>query len=181
MNLSNQFLIALPDMADPRFKQSVILICEHNQDGAMGLVVNAASDIRFDEVLKNLKMHSDHPIANKVHEGGPVHPECGFVLHRSDKAYQSSLQIGEDLKVTTSTDIIEDIAEGSFESPWLFCLGCAGWDSNQLEEEIQHNAWLTHRADSDIIFSQADESKWQQALALLGVEAHQLSSDFGHA
>ncbi|WP_395377125.1 YqgE/AlgH family protein [Marinicella sp. W31] len=181
-SLTNQFLIALPDMQDDRFHHSLILICEHNKDGALGIVLNKPSDLQFGEVLNSLKIDCDDDgIMDEIaYEGGPVNKECGFVIHSGTAKFQSSIQISQQLALTTSRDIIEQIANNNLQRQWLFCLGCSSWSAGQLEQEILNNSWLTVSADTDLVFSNSDD-KWEKGLALLGIQPHQLSGDFGHA
>lgn len=181
MNLINQFLIATPDMGDERFKQAVILICDHNDDGAMGININQPSEVAFEEILTSLKIEQNtskrFPM---VHEGGPVNTECGFILHNNHQVYTSSIVVGRHLNLTTSKDIIRAIANNEVDDKWLLALGCATWSAGQLEQEIADNAWLICPADLGIIFQQSI-NKWADALSILGIQAHQLSSDMGHA
>ena len=181
-SLTNHFLIALPDMQDDRFHHSVILICEHNSDGALGIVLNKPGDLQFGEVLNSLKIDCIDEDVNQqlAYEGGPVNRECGFVIHSGAAKFQSSIQVSEHLALTTSRDIIEQIANNRLHRRWLFCLGCSSWSAGQLEQEILNNSWLTVQSDADVVFNQS-EDKWEKGLALLGIQPHQLSGDFGHA
>ncbi|WP_154222211.1 YqgE/AlgH family protein [Marinicella rhabdoformis] len=181
MNLINQFLIATPDMADERFKNAVILICDHNEDGAMGLNINQPSDVTFEDILSSLSIENlSHQKFPKVHEGGPVNSECGFILHKNQSMYTSSISVSDQLALTTSKDVIRAIANKMVSEQWLMALGCATWTAGQLEQEIADNAWLTCPADERIIFNQSD-NKWASALDILGIKAHQLTSEVGHA
>lgn len=180
MNLSNHFLIATPNMLDPRFQKAVILICEHNQSGALGINLNNPSQVQFNEVLKGLELPliEDKPLAG-VYEGGPVNSECGFILYDSPQSYKNTVQVNPQIKLGTSKQILQAIAEQELDGNWLLALGCATWEANQLEREIADNAWLTCPADSALVFHSGD--KWALALNLLGVEAYQLSGNYGHA
>ena len=186
MNLTNQLLIATPDMQDDRFYRAVIVICEHNEHGALGININLPSDIQFDQILESLQINEntfylpDQP----VYEGGPVNTQCGFILHQTKKSteleFESSIQVSDSINLTTSKDIIRSIANNHFNLNWLMALGCATWDAGQLEQEVADHAWLITAANNDLIFNhQAD--RWNKALALIGVQAHQLSGDIGHA
>ena len=181
-SLTNHFLIALPDLQDERFHHSLILICEHNDEGALGIVLNKPSDLNFGEILSSLKIDcdDDNTLQSTAFEGGPVNRECGFVVHSGPAKFQSSIQISEGLSLTTSRDIIEQIANGSLDRQWLFSLGCSSWSSGQLEQEILNNSWLTVPVNNALVFAESDQ-KWEQGLALLGIQPHQLSGDFGHA
>jgi len=181
-SLTNHFLIALPDMQDDRFHHSLILICEHNNEGALGIVLNKPSDLKFGEILNSLKIDCDDDDTTQIiaYEGGPVNRECGFVIHSGPAKFQSSIQVSTGLALTTSRDIIEQIATGDLNRQWLFCLGCSSWSAGQLEQEILNNSWLTVAADDQLVFADS-EHKWERGLGLLGIQPHQLSGDFGHA
>lgn len=185
MNLTNQMLIATPDMADERFTKAVILICEHNEHGALGININFPSDVTFEEILESLSIESNHSMTDNpvVMEGGPVNTECGFILHQGIQDYDSSIKISDDIALTTSKDIITAIAQNKLEGLWTMALGCATWSEGQLEREIAENAWLTCESDSHLIFSNILETqeKWEQALNIIGVKPHQLISEVGHA
>ncbi len=181
MNLTNQLLIATPDMQDERFAQAVILICEHNEHGALGINLNMHSDVGFNEILESLQIpttleEADHAI----YEGGPVNTQCGFILHQSAHDFDSSLEVSDNVFLTTSKDIIKAIASQKVKARWLMALGCATWDAGQLEQEIADHAWLLGPADESLIFNH-HQDKWDLALALMGIQAHQLSGDIGHA
>lgn len=181
MNLTNQLLIAQPGMHDERFSQAVILICEHNEHGAMGINVNAFSEIDFDEILSGLAIENKGLSPNHtIFEGGPVNAECGFILHRGEQSFDSSLELSASLALTTSKDIILAIANDNLKGEWLMALGCATWESGQLEQEIADNDWLFGPVDESLLFHQTNE-KWSQALALLGIKPHQLVDTGGHA
>ena len=183
MDLTNQFLIAMPNMADPNFEGSVVYVCEHNEKGALGLVINRSTDLTlanlFDKIDLKLEIApwKDAP----VYFGGPVQTERGFVLHSPPGQYSSSLTVGEEIALTTSKDVLEAVAEGSGPQKMLVTLGYSGWGSGQLENEIAHNAWLTVAADAGIIFETPAEERFGAALKLLGVDSTQLSGLAGHA
>lgn len=181
MNLINQLLIATPDMEDDRFKKAVILVCDHGENGAMGININHPSEVAFEEVLTSLKIDNNNPSDfPQVQEGGPVNTECGFILHNSGLVFESSIRISSQLRLTTSKDIIQAIANQELPNEWLLALGCATWHQGQLEQEIADNAWLLCPANEHIVFDRSQD-KWQDALGLLGIQAHQISSDIGHA
>ncbi len=181
MNLTNQLLIATPDMQDERFTQAVILICEHNEHGALGINLNLPSDVSFNEILESLQIPNAHEESeHAIYEGGPVNTQCGFILHQSAHDFDSTLDVSDSLFLTTSKDIIKAIATEQVKARWLMALGCATWDANQLEQEIADHAWLLAPADENLIFNH-QQDKWDLALALMGIQAHQLSGDIGHA
>lgn len=181
MNLTNQLLIAQPGMPDERFTQAVILICEHNEHGAMGIRINQPSDIDFAEILLGLDLDDGGLVHNQpVYEGGPVNAECGFILHRGNSQFDSSITITPSLALTTSKDIIQAIAKDNLKGEWLMALGCATWDAGQLEQEIAANDWLSGPVDENLLFD-LSEDKWSQALGLLGIKPHQLVDIGGHA
>jgi len=180
MNFNHQLLIALPDMQDQRFKQAVILICEHNDDGAMGLVLNNPMDLNTEQVFIDLALNvplDNHTVLN----GGPLNKNCGFVIHKNNQKFNSSIHIQKNLTLTTSKDLLEKIADYSFKQPWQFILGYSGWTKDQLENEIAENTWLTCPADLDLIFNTSSENKWKKALALIGINDYQNITGAGHA
>lgn len=184
MDLTGKLLIAMPGMGDPRFDHSVVFICSHGDDGAMGLIVNKpAEDVRLSDLLEQLDIDQAAPGRNMpVHFGGPVEGARGFVLHTTD--YASSLQtlkIQQKFGMTATLDILEDIAQGTGPEQALMMLGYSGWGPGQLEAEIAHNGWLTTDADLDLVFKVADEVKWGSALKQLGVDPLGLSASAGRA
>ena len=189
--LDGQLLIAMPTISDPRFERSVIYLCAHSRDGAMGIVVNKpAPDITFPELLSQLKVISDEsairlpkPIRRKqVYVGGPVETGRGFVLHTADYFIDSStLPIDESICLTATLEILKAIAAGAGPHGSLLALGYAGWAAGQLETEIQANGWLTCPADPDLVFNTELERKYERALAKIGVDPAKLTSIVGHA
>ena len=183
LNLAQQFLIAMPGMVDPNFSGSVVYLCEHSDDGALGLVINRPTDLTlatlFDKIDLKLEIQpwKDTPVLF----GGPVQTERGFVLHRPTRSYSSSLSVGPDLALTTSKDVLEDVAGGSGPAQMLVTLGYSGWGAGQLEDEIARNAWLTVAARPEVIFDTPIEQRFTAALGLLGISAAQLSGMSGHA
>ncbi len=193
INLTGHFLIAMPALTDPYFAKSVTFICTHNQDGAMGVVINRPTDINFSALFEkiNLKLGNNEVADQPVLFGGPVQPERGFVLHAATSNtastdWDSSMTIAEHTALTTSKDILEAVAQGNGPEKMLLALGYAGWTAGQLEQEIAQNAWLSVQAkNSDelnkILFEIKYEEKLNAALALLGVDPAMLSDVAGHA
>ena len=190
-SLEGQFLIAMPSLRDGPFARSVVYLCAHREDGAMGLIINQSADeIDFAELLTQLGIVPSEPAirlppkaeAVRVVRGGPVETGRGFVLHSADYgATDSTVKIADDVCLTATIDILRAIAKGTGPAQAVLALGYAGWSSGQLESEILANGWLTCPADADIIFSPDDAKKYDRALAKLGVEPGMLSSDAGHA
>jgi len=180
--LSNHFLVAMPALADPNFSQTVTLICEHNERGALGIVVNRPSELTLADIFAQLSLASEDPGLGQqtVFHGGPVQTDRGFVLHDGD-AWESSLEISPSLRVTTSRDILTALARGEGPANWLVALGYAGWGAGQLEQEMVANAWLSVPAEAGIIFSTPVDQRYRAAAALLGVDLSQLSNSAGHA
>jgi putative transcriptional regulator len=182
--LSNLLLIALPQLDDPNFARSVTLICRHDEEGAMGLTLNRASDYHMAEVLSQLGLddRSSQIGAREVLVGGPVHPERGFVLHLDDgREWDSSYRVSERLRLTTSRDILASMAAGDGPERSLLALGCAGWGAGQLEEELSANAWLTVDVDEAVLFDVPLDQRWSHAAGLLGVDLRLLTDYAGRA
>ncbi|RAI57637.1 YqgE/AlgH family protein [Roseicella frigidaeris] len=181
--LGGQVLIAMPGMEDPRFARSVICLCAHSPDGAMGIVLNKPLEgLSFDELLKQLGLEPVPPQRRiRLFQGGPVEGGRGFVLHTLDWASDQSLHVTEDLALTASVDILTAIAGGGGPRQGLLALGYAGWGPGQLEEEIQANAWLSVPPDEELLFGAEGDRKWFQAMAKLKVDPLLLSGAAGHA
>ncbi len=181
--LTGQLLIAMPNMRDPRFARTVIYVCAHNADGAMGLVVNRlVGSVTFPDLLTQLGIDSDAAIEEiRVHFGGPVESGRGFVLHSGEYHHASTLQVAEQMALTATIDILQDMAKGRGPRRSLLALGYAGWGAGQLDAEIQSNGWLNVAADEQLVFDENLDSKWERAIAKLGVDPSLLSSDAGHA
>lgn len=181
--LSGQLLIAMPSMQDPRFTRSVICICAHSADGAMGIVLNKPLDnLSFEDLLKQLEVEPLPPQRQiRLLAGGPVEGGRGFVLHTTDWSSEGSLKVTGDLALTASVDILKAIAGGGGPRQGLLALGYAGWGPGQLEEEIQRNAWLNVLPDEDLLFEGTAEDKWRRALAKLRIDPLLLSGSAGHA
>jgi putative transcriptional regulator len=191
INLTNQFLIAMPGMVDPTFAGSVVYLCEHNEKGALGLVINKPVDIKLKNLFEKVELAlTREDIADEpVYFGGPVHTERGFVLHERIQAegeqgspYNSTLAVaGGELDMTTSKDVLEALAEGSGPKKLLVTLGYSGWGAGQLEDELSRNGWLTVNADPKVIFDTPVEQRYERAVALLGIDPRMLSQEAGHA
>jgi putative transcriptional regulator len=181
--LTGQLLIAMPNMRDPRFARSVIYICAHNADGAMGLVVNRlVGSVTFPDLLSQLGIDTETVTEEiRVHFGGPVESGRGFVLHSGDYHHDSTLQVDEQMALTATIDILQDIAHGRGPRCSLLALGYAGWGAGQLDTEIQSNGWLNATADEQLVFDENLDSKWERAIAKLGIDLSLLSGDAGHA
>ncbi len=183
MSLRDHFLIAMPNLADPNFFHTVIYLCDHDAEGAMGLIVNRPLDLTLGEIFEQMEIAcSDESLASRtVYFGGPVQCERGFVIHRPHGQWESSLLVSEDIAVTSSRDILKAIAEGEGPADCLIALGYAGWGAGQLEEELVDNAWLSVDSDPAILFETSDSERWQAAAALGGVDPNLLSGEIGHA
>ena len=181
--LTGQLLIAMPAMEDPRFALSVIYLCAHTDEGAMGLVINRPL-VRpsFDELLRQLEIAPVPPARRiRLWAGGPVDGGRGFVLHTSDWTGEGSLRVNDALALTASLDVLKAIAEGGGPRQGLLALGYAGWGPGQLDAEMQQNAWLSVPADEALVFDAEHDSKWRRALARLRIDPLALSSMAGHA
>ena len=183
VNLTNHFLIAMPNMADPHFAKSLTYICDHSPKGAMGLVVSHPLDLDLAGLYKRIDLQLETAGIGKrpVYYGGPVQPECGFVLHRPLGGWHSTLAVDGNIGLTTSRDIMEALGNGAGPDDTLVALGYAGWAAGQLEHEITQNAWLTVEANSTILFDMPPEKRMEAAMHLLGIHASQLSGEAGHA
>jgi putative transcriptional regulator len=181
--LTGQVLIAMPAMQDPRFAQSVIFVCAHTKEGAMGLVVNRPlASPSFRDLLRQLKIDPVPPARSiRLCAGGPVENSRGFVLHSTDWTAEASLAVDDSFALTASLDILKAIAEGGGPRDGLLALGYAGWGAGQLDQEMQQNAWLSAPADRDVLFDGDDETKWRRALAKLRIDPALLSGAAGHA
>lgn len=180
--LSRQFLIAMPGMADPNFNEGVTLVCQHTDDGALGITVNRVSDFTMMDVLAQMGIRcEDIELGSRpVFDGGPVHPERGFVLHTPEGDWDASTRIADNIMITTSRDILQAIAEGKGPEKFIVALGYAGWAPGQLEDELRDNAWLNIEADPSIIFDLPIDTRWKQAVSKLGIDITNLHAG-GHA
>ncbi len=215
-SLENQFLIAMPSLGDNYFNKTVTYICEHNDEGAMGLIINMPVNITLQDLLKQIEENDkeesnkepvktktdnkeekkseqalasssvenimlDHRLEQLVLSGGPISRNRGFVLHRTQPGWKSSLALNDDIMITTSKDILMALGTTKAPEQFIVTLGYAGWGPGQLETELQANAWLTIDADSDILFNTPIEQRWKKATEKLGIDVAHLSSDIGHA
>jgi len=187
MNLSNHFLIAMPSMLDPIFGGSVVYLCEHNNRGALGIVINKPTELTVLGLLERLSLkpeiHAGEPaFADRpIMFGGPVQDDRGFVLHSSESSFSSMLRVTDEIAFTTSRDILEAIATGAGPKNLLISIGYAGWNPGQLEDEISQNGWLTVAADPSVIFELPIEERYNAAIRLLGIDPVMLTSEAGHA
>jgi len=181
--LTDHFLVAMPTLQDPNFARTVTYICEHNAEGAMGIVINRPLELHLDEVLRHMDIELGDDRAGNIRIvlGGPVQQDRGFVLHRADPRWESTHAINGQVGVTTSRDILTAIAQGEGPSQSLIALGYAGWGSGQLEQELAENAWLSTPADLQILFELPFAQRWEAAAHLVGVDLLNLSSEVGHA
>ncbi len=185
--LTNQFLIAMPNLLDPEFFHTVSYICKHDEEGAMGVTINRPLDVGLGDLLEHLQMPTDDPdIASiPVYAGGPVQADRGFVLHQTSDSnveeWDASLVVSDSISLTMSQDIIEAIALNKGPQKYLILLGYAGWSEGQLEQELLSNAWLNGTADGKIIFETPTENQWTLAAKNLGIELSLMSTDIGHA
>lgn len=212
-SLENQFLIAMPSLGDDYFNKTVTYICEHNGEGAMGLIINMPVNITLHDLLKQIEENDneastkkaskqktddktpehestptkvkgillDHSLEQLVLSGGPIAQNRGFVLHRTQSGWKSSLALSDDIMITTSKDILMALGTSAAPEQFMVTLGYAGWGPGQLEAELKTNSWLTIDADSDILFNTPIEQRWQKATEKLGINIAHLSPDIGHA
>lgn len=185
-HLDNQFLIAMPQLEDSFFEHSVVYMWQHNEEGAIGIAINLPLPIELSELFEQMEIEDQRPPgANQVVlSGGPVEPNKGFILHdgrpgNKDEQWQATLPLQNSLYITTSRDILEDIAKGEGPESYLVILGCSGWGPGQLEQEISDNAWFTCPASKELIFSTDFKDKPRLAAASLGFDLSQLSTDIG--
>ena len=183
LSFTNQFLIAMPSLADPNFQRTVTYVCEHNDRGAMGIVINRPLNLTLGEVFDHMHITApDRGITrHTVFMGGPVQTERGFVLHQPAGRWDNTLHITQELGLATSKEILEDIARGQGPAEIFVALGYAGWGAGQLEQEMANNAWLSGPADNRVIFQTPWHQRWEAAAAAMGVDVHQLSNQIGHA
>ncbi|WP_455235308.1 YqgE/AlgH family protein [Thiogranum longum] len=181
--LTNQFLIAMPGLEDPNFFHSVTYICEHNDNGALGLVINRPLEMQLGEIFQHINIeHADPDIRQiQVHLGGPVQQDRGFVLHEPLGDWEATLKVTDRIGVTSSIDILQAIAINEGPERTLVALGYAGWGAGQLEQEMADNAWLSGPADPEILFRTPDAERWRAAAASLGIDLDLLSGEAGHA
>ncbi|MCW8932765.1 MAG: YqgE/AlgH family protein [Gammaproteobacteria bacterium] len=186
MNLTNNLIIAMPGLADPMFEKSVSFICQHTEQGAMGLTINHPTNITFSELLAQLDipLTVEHLASIPVYLGGPVETGHGFILHSNDpdmEPWTQTLKINDNISLSSSRDILIAIASGKGPSKFLITLGYAGWAQGQIEKEIEENSWLNVTADNDIIFNTPTNKRWESAAMKLGIDINLISGDIGHA
>lgn len=181
--LTGQCLIAMPGMSDPRFEKTVIYMCAHNAEGAMGLVVNRLfGSVNFSDLMSQLDVTGEHMPSDKpVHYGGPVEPGRGFVLHSADYQHEGTMLVDGGVALTATFDVLRAMAAGAGPARAMMALGYAGWSAGQLDDELQANGWLTVAADADLLWDENLESKWERAMAKIGIDPRMLTSDAGHA
>ena len=181
--LTNQLLIAMPGMADPNFSTTVTLICEHNDDGALGIIINRPLNLKLSGLFEQLSVDDADPetASSPVMSGGPVGTERGFVLHGKDHSFENTLAVSDDIQLTLSRDVIDAMAVGDGPEKSLVAIGYAGWEPGQLEEEMLANSWLNVTATPELVFDTPFEERWDSAARLLGVDIASLSPDAGHA
>ncbi|WP_211235771.1 YqgE/AlgH family protein [Psychromonas aquimarina] len=182
--LKNHFLIAMPSLTDPYFKQSVVYVCEHDEKGAMGFIINFPVKLTLQELLKNVETithQPEPPLLNPVFLGGPLELERGFVLHSPLADNSQSTQLNEHLMMSNSNAILSTLGTKNEPEKYMVTLGYASWDSGQLEQEMNDNHWLTIESENDIIFNTPVELRWSESLHRLGINPEQLTTSIGHA
>lgn len=187
MNLQHHFLIAMPTLQDPMFKRSVVYICEHNDEGAMGLIVNKPMEnINVEGILKKLKIVPEPgeqatKLDKPVFAGGPLAEDRGFILHSAERTFASSIRVSDNTIITTSRDVLESLGSDEQPKQVLVALGYCAWEKDQLEGELLENAWLTTPANSNILFRTPIADRWREAARSIGVDIHNITSEAGHA
>jgi len=183
MDLTNQFLIAMPSLQDPNFHRTVTYLCAHNDEGAMGIVINRPLELNLGEVLDHMSIEVENDVVNNmaVLQGGPVQRDRGFVIHEPAGHWDAVLSVTDDIAIATSRDILTAVAHGDGPERAVVALGYAGWGAGQLEREVQQNAWLSGPADSSVIFDLPYDKRYESAARLLGVDLDRLSGEAGHA
>ena len=182
-SLNNQLLIAMPGMADPNFSTTVTLVCEHNDEGALGIVINRPSNMDLGGLFQQLSVEdADQKIASApVLDGGPVARERGFVLHTPSEEFESSVSVSNDIQLTLSRDVLDSLAAGTGPDRSVVALGYAGWEPGQLEAEMLQNTWLTVPATPELIFDVPFEERWSSAAETMGIDIKKISPHAGHA
>ena len=181
--LNNQFIIAMPSLADPIFFHTVTYLCQHNKDGALGIVINRPSEMKLGEIFKQMSIGVTSLCAaeTNVFSGGPVQQELGFVLHTSEMVWDATMNVSDTVSLTTSRDVIEAIAVGEGPKKYLVALGYAGWGQGQLEQEILANNWLNSPYSQNVLFDTEINQRWQRAAEEIGIDINQLITQAGHA
>ena len=182
-SLINQLLIAMPGMLDPNFSTTVTLICEHNDDGALGIVINRPTTLKLGGLFEQLSVENPDPevASSPVLSGGPVGTERGFVLHGPEHSYENTLAVSDEIRLTLSRDVIDAMATGKGPENALVAIGYAGWEPGQLEGEMLANAWLNVPATPEIVFETPFAERWDSAARTLGIDIACMSTDAGHA
>ena len=182
-SLTNQLLIAMPGMQDPNFASTVTLICEHNADGALGIIINRPLDLKLGGLFEQLDLGSSDDALKEIPvlAGGPVGTERGFVLHNAGLDYENSLKVSDDIQLTVLRDVIDAMASGGGPDKSLVALGYAGWDAGQLESEIRANSWINVPATAELVFDTPFESRWNNAADSLGIDLSRIGPEAGHA
>jgi len=186
LNLANHFLIAMPSMQDPIFGGTVVYVCEHNENGVLGVVINKPTDMTMQVLFERIDLEVSsaadrHMESEPIMFGGPVQDDRGFVLHTPGAHFSSSLTVTNDVAFTTSIDVLEAVAKGKGPERMLVSIGYSGWSPGQLEDEISRNGWLTVAADPRILFDMPVEDRYSAAMKLLGIDPWMLTSEAGHA
>lgn len=185
LNLANHFLIAMPSMQDPVFGGTVVYVCEHNENGVLGVVINKPTDMTMEVLFERIDLEvtagRDAMTSKPIMFGGPVQDDRGFVLHTPGVRYSSSLTVTDDVAFTTSIDVLEAVAKGTGPQRMLVSIGYSGWSPGQLEDEISRNGWLTVNADPAVLFEVPIEERYVAAMKLLGIDPLMLTSEAGHA
>jgi len=182
-SLTNHLLIAMPGMLDPNFSTTVTLICEHNDDGALGIIINRPLTLTLSGLFEQLSVDNPDPqtAADPVLSGGPVGTERGFVLHGPECSFENTLPVSDDIRLTLSRDVIDAMASGTGPDKSLVALGYAGWEAGQLEEEMLANSWLSVPATPELVFDTPFSKRWDSAARTLGIDIASMSPDAGHA
>lgn len=182
--LSNQFLVAMPSLKDSKFSHTVSYICQHNEEGALGIVINRPTSLTLSSIFEQMKISTNDQYINDtpVYSGGPVHSERGFIIHsKYSEKLDSSIEISETVCLTSSRDVLEDIADGNGPEKYLISLGYAGWGAGQLEQEIIDNAWLNAPCDEQILYQTPVDQRWMMAANQIGIDINKLTGQAGHA
>lgn len=181
ISFKNQFLVAMPGLDDEHFDHAVTLMCEHSDQGAIGLIINRPIELKLTEMMAQMGLDHEAVDERSVYWGGPVQPERGFVIHKTPDGWESCMPLTESLYITTSRDILKAIGLGQGPKEYIVVLGYAGWSAGQLESEILNNSWLNTPVDQAILFKTPIRDRWQAATRLLGVDVTQISFGAGHA
>lgn len=181
--LTGKLLIAMPQLDSPPFNRSVVYVCAHSPEGAMGLVINRlVNSLSFGDLLRQLEIETaDHFVDRRIYYGGPVETSRGFVLHSTDRMEESTMLVDDDIALTSTVDILRAMVEGDGPRRSLLALGYAGWGPGQLDQELHENSWLHVEADDALLFDQDVDSKWHRSIAKIGININMLSGEAGHA